>query len=472
MNTDELEQVAFSKTYNDKMPDELISSQEEKGDTSVYFSKVMDILSKHNMAEKQEKLWANDFSYLKIKEDAWMWHFLKIMDGKYGMVLDSDYILDYSSCLANSELFGIFNFRKGKEFSLEYRKVSMEDFQTQMKELADVFPLVEQFETERNQIFYEYDGDAIYCYQEGYVWKLSGYSRNIINEYMQMYALLMSFTSLKEGKYADNFVLKYIYLLEKHALQYLYKGIDLRKESALSLCEKYQDFLDVVTVSIDNFRYYEIFDLDYYIAKRKKSYAKTEYIPLSIINKEDWFFQGTFSLGVLGDYTTGALEFFTEIFKSVELKISEKKELLLKIVEEKEQECLEKKDYIKDQLFFSYFKNCFVNPKFYFHQDRWIDFLKVEKLSLQEVTVEALELWMEEQMRILSLITPESIYDSEEWKKFVGYIDPLAFQAKIRSSYLTITPMFLVVECEMFHQRKTYIITENYELVEWNSQHF
>ena len=469
MNTEKLE---MAKTYNPETPDELVEEKKEENPTINPLEGVSEILSRHKRDKKWENICENDFSYLKVKDDSWSWHLIKLFNGAYGMVLDSEYILEYSSSLENTILSGQVSFRKEKDFLLEYRFASFEEFQNQMRDLDVVFHLVEQFETERGQLFYEYEEDAIYCYQEGYIFRLSGYSRNIITEYFQMYSLLMSFTKLVHFEYQDNSVLKYVYLLQKHGLEYLYKGIDLRKEAILSLTEKYKDFLDVVIFSLDSGRYFEILDADYYIAKRKKTYQKEEYSPLSIEHSSNWCFKGMFHLGLLGIYQEGELEQYNEIFESEELSEVEKRELLLKIVEEKEQECLEKKDYLTNQFLIFYFQETLLNPMESFYRDRWMDFLKVEKLPLQELSMASLEHWIQEKASQLTLIPKENWLDSEEWHEFFEYIDVLALQSKIHSEYLTITPSFLLLELCFFEKEKTYIITEDYSMMEWISVNF
>ena len=109
-----------------------------------------------------------------------------------------------------------------------------------MKELEDIFLLLEDFQTENNQLFREYKEDAIYMYQEGYIWKVTGYSRNDITEYYDMYLLLMSLRSLTDGVYKDCNQLKFLYLVSKNNIDYLYKGIDLKKKSLISLPESLQ----------------------------------------------------------------------------------------------------------------------------------------------------------------------------------------------------------------------------------------
>ena len=467
METEKLEELAMAKTYNSEIPDELVDQKQEEEKPINLFGGIPAILSRHKRTQKIEDISENDFSYLKVKDDSWSWHLLKLFNGTYGMVLDSEYILEYADSIENTSLSGKFSFRHGNDFLLTYRRASLEEFENQMHDLEVVFPLVENFKTDRGQIFYEYENDAIYCYQEGYIFQLSGYTRNHILEYFQMYALLMSFTKLVHFEYQESSVLKYVYILQKKGLECLYKGVDLRKESILSLLEKYKDFLDVVMVSLDHHRYFEVLDVDYYIAKRKKNYQKIEEdLPLLIEHPSNWQYKGTFHLGLLGNYLEGDLEEYQEIFESKELSELEKRELLLKMIEGKEQECLEKKDYLADQFLQFYFDAAFKNPIHYFYHDRWLDFLKIEKLSLQELSMEALEHWVEEKALQFSNILKENWLTSEEWHDFLEYIDFSSFQTKVMPEYLTITPAFLLLELHLFEEEKTYIITEDYSMME------
>ena len=83
------------------------------------------------------------------------------------------------------------------------------------------------------------------------------------------------------------------------------------------------------------------------------------------------------------------------------------------------------------------------------------------------MTSEALENWVQDWLHKLENVG--DAFSSEEWKNFTHYIDWSAFEAKVEPLYLTITPTFLLVELEIFNQKKIYIISENYDLIPWNS---
>ena len=470
METEILEQQAMNKIYNSGEPDELkkenIKMEESVADR---FSLVPSILGRHGEDLVLERPFlSNDFSYLIVKDTPWQWHFLKFFNNTYGMVLPIDYIIEYGSTYKNSKENGVLHFRKEHEYILEYRKASIEEFFSQMKELEEVFLLLEDFKTEYNQIFREYKEDAIYMYQDGYVWKLSGYNRNDITEYFDMYLLLMSLRPLVEEIYNDNNHLKFLYLVSKNNIDYLYKGIDLKKKSLISLPESLQKTLDVVTISLDNKLYNEVVDLDYSIAKRKRGDKKVEELPITIVHKDKWFFDGNLSLGLFGNYLRGELFEFPSILSSTELSEPEKKELIKKVVIEKKQESLEKKNYLNNQFLTRFFRNRMESYRTLFDQERWIEFLKLENFPLEELSISKVKEFFLEKLNLIQTIPKEELWEREEWKEFCSYLDLSALKAKIIPLYLTITPSFMVVEYAIFGHKENFIFTEEYEILKWN----
>lgn len=468
MNTDILEEQAMGKIYNLEAPDELKNSQEIEidNDNNQYdiVSKVLDNHKNDNLL--QEMNYRSTFSYLKINDNPWQWHFIKFFDDKYGMILSTDYIIDYSSTDSNSEVSGTLVFRKDKEYLLEYERESLEDFQKQMEELKQVAVLLDSFKTERQQYFYEYE-DYIYLYQDNYVWKLSGYTKNDITEYYQMYILLMSLEPLIQKKYRNKEVLKYLYLIEKNAITYLYKGIDLKKKKIASLMEEFQTTLDVVTISLDNDKYIEVLDLDYLLFKRRKIEKKEE-TPITVYHKENWSFEGTFKVGLLGNFLSGELLEYNSILNSKELREIEKKELLKKIVIEKKEEFLEKKDYLNTQFLLTFFKKRFEDIENYFEKENWLTFIKVESLPIQELSIEEVEKFITIIGDKINSISIEEVEESEIWKEFLSYIDFSSLKKNIIPLYLTITPIFTIIECNIFHNKMNYVITEDYQILEWD----
>ena len=467
MNTDILEQQAMNKIYNHEAPDELKDSKiPENNDEQNKYDFVAKILESHEGNYELKKMdYGNDFSYLKIKENPWQWHLIKFFDSKYGMLLSSDYLINYSSTKHNSEVEGMLSFQKEKEYLLEYRRESLEDFERQMLELKEVSKCLDTFKTDRQQIFYEYQ-EFIYLYQDNYVWKLSGYTRNDVTEYYQMYLFLMSLEPLIQRKYQNNKLLKYLYLVEKNAMDYLYKGIDLKKRTLASLTEEFQQTLDVVTVSLDNNCYIELLDLDYLLFRRRKGDSKEE-IPITIYHKISWFFEGTFKLGLLGKFINGELLEYNSIFNSTEISEIERKELLKKVVIEKKEECLEKKDYLNAQFLKLFFRKEFENIEESFEKNNWLTFFKVESMPIQELSLEEVKGLLIILTNQIKNIQAEDLEESKEWKEFLSYLDYSALRKNMKPLYLTITPLFIVVECNLFGEKKNYVITEDYQVIEW-----
>ncbi len=468
MNTDILEQQAMNKIYNHEAPDELKETKSiQKSDEQNKYEFVSSIIENHEGNYELEKInYGNDFFYLKIKDNPWQWHLIKFFDNKYGMLLSSDYIINYSTSKHNSEVEGVLSFQKEKEYLLEYRRESLEEFEKQMEELKEVSECLDTFKTDRQQLFYEYQ-DFIYLYQDNYVWKLSGYTRNDITEYYQMYLFLISLEPLIQKKYQNNRVLKYLYLIEKNAINYLYKGIDLKKKTMASLTEEFQKTLDFVTISLDNNRYIELLDLDYLLYRRRKGEKKEE-VPITIFHKNSWFFEGTFKLGLLGKFFSGELLEYNSIFNSTELSEVERKELLTKVIIEKKEECLEKKDYLNAQFLKYFFKKEFENIEESFEKNNWLTFFKVESMPIQELSSEDVKNVLVTIANKVKDIPSEELEESKEWKEFTSYLDYSALKKNINPLYLTITPLFIIVECNLFGEKKNYVITEDYQVLEWN----
>lgn len=468
MDTEVLEQQAMNKIYNIGEPDELVEQKIIESSGPSKFSLVPSILNRHgeNLV-LASPFYTNDFSYLVVKDTSWQWHFLKFFNDTYGMVLPIDYIIEYASTNRNSRISGRLSFRKEKDYILEYRQATLDDFYSQMKELREIYNLLENFETESHQIFYEYKEDSIYMYQDGYIWKVTGYSRNNITEYYDMYLLLMSLRTLNNGNYIDNNHLKFIYLVSKNAIHYLYKGIDLKKRAVSSLLDEFQKTLDVVTISLDNSLYTEVMDLDYSISKRRRSYEKEEELPITITHKDKWFFDGNLSIGLFGNYLRGELFEFPSILSSKELSEPEKKELIKKVVEEKKQECLEKRNYLDNQFLLLFFKKRIENINILFDKEKWTDFLKLENISLEDLSYNVVKEWFLGKLKFLDKIPLENIEDSEEWKELCSYIDFSALKAKVTPLYLTITPLFMVLEYAFSGRKESFILTEEYEVIEW-----
>lgn len=468
MDTNTLEQQAMNKIYNNEEPNELFKKEEETEKRADKYSLVPEILKRHG-EDLVIKLpfYATDFSYLVVKDSSWQWHFLKFFNNTYGMILPIEYLIEYSSTFKNSKEHGFLTFRKEKEYTLEYTESTLEEFYSQMKELGEVFSILEDFQTENNQIFREYEKDSIYMYQDGYVFKLSGYSRNDITEYYDMYLLLMSLHPLTDGNYTNNNYLKYIYLVSKHSLDYLYKGVDLKKKRIAALIEMFQGTMDMVTISLDNKLYGEIMDLDYSLSMRRKCQEKEMELPITITHKEKWFFDGNLSLGLFGNYLRGELFEFPSILSSQELSEPEKKELIKKVVMEKKQECLEKKTYLDNQFLYLFFKKRLDDASELFEKERWDEFLKLESLSLEELSPQAVKQWFLQKIQFLRNESSISLEDKDEWKDLCSYINFSILKSKVMPLYLTITPLFIVFEYSIFGNKENYILTEEHEVIEW-----
>ena len=131
-----------------------------------------------------------------------------------------------------------------------------------------------------------------------------------------------------------------------NALNYLYKGIDLKKVSNFEF-SNYEFGEDVVTFAIENNRYLTVVDDDYQLFNRKIKEQNEEMEKIKIY---DNYFEGTFKTGVLGTYIGGSLLNFPEINDSTRLSEIEKRDLLENIVNQKQIELYEYKNYLAKKI--------------------------------------------------------------------------------------------------------------------------
>jgi len=88
--------------------------------------------------------------------------------------------------------------------------------------------------------------------------------------------------------------------------------------------------------------------------------------------------------------------------------------------------------------------------------------MPIQELSLEEV--KGLLIILTNQIKN---IQAEDLKESKEWKEFLSYLDYSALRKNMKPLYLTITPLFIVVECNLFGEKKNYVITEDYQVIEW-----
>lgn len=443
-----LENEAMARAYDANKPDELQNSNVEEQDVSTnLFLDISQLLG--NISEDEVDL-KQAFRYVKMMDCDWKCHLCLLLNYKYGLLIPSSYNISYAASDDNTLEKGKIKFLKEKEYTLEYKKQTYEEYEARIKELEVVAECVEHFKND-TQIFYEFDDRGIYMYYNEYTWKLYGYTRNDIMEYYDMYNILMSVCLIQNKIYNDtNF--KRLYLIGKNALNYLYKGIDLKKKKETEF-ENYEFGEDVVTFAIDNNRYLTEVDEDYQIFSRKLKEQSEE---IEKIKVYDNHFEGTFKTGVLGTYMGGTLLQFPEINGSAELSEFEKRDLLENIINQKQIELYEYKDYLAKKIISSIIDELRSDLT----KETWINLDLVQYLKTENINIEHK--------------TEELLYDY--FKYLLDNNDDNELNAIIDIEYLTnsiipkkmiLGPEFMMFACKLLGQIKKYILFENNEFIEW-----
>lgn len=454
LNIDKLENEAMARAYNTNKPDELKENQQETmtDKNNVSFFKISQLIN--NDIELDQKQFSQGFRYIKMMDCDWSCHYALLLNNKIGMIIPQQYVIIYGESSLNDLNHGIVKFRSEKEYQVEYEASTEEEFELRMNELKIVSTCIEKFEN-NDQIFYEFDNGYIYMYYDGYIWKISNFSRNDIKEYYDMYIILMSIRTINNKHYNDKDNLKLIYLISKNCLNYLYKGIDLKKKRKEEI-DEYALTEDVVTFSIDNERYLTVLDEDYQIFKRKTNEETENFEKLHIYCDDEWCFEGTFKASILGIYNSGYLLDFKEIVNSTELSEIEKRNLLENIINQKQIELYEYKDFISKKLLDILIENIKDNLTL----DRWnelefVNYLYVEDIDIENKTEELLYDFYKFAL---------DNNDIESIKKTID-IDYLSNQ--IKPIKVVISSEFMAFSCNIFNKNKTFILFENNEFIEW-----
>ena len=455
LNIDKLENEAMARAYDANKPDELneVDKDLNKESNNVSFFQISQLL-KDTRYDNVEEFYQS-FRYIKIMDCDWCTHFLLLLNYNMGMIIPNNYVIIYGDSQENDLNKGKISFREdSKQYLIEYNISTEEEFESHMEELKVVSECIEQFNN-NGQLFYEFINGYIYMYFEGYTWSIYGYSRNDIKEYYNMYTILMSIRTVEKGAYQDKDNFKLIYLINKNALNYLYKGIDLKKKT-LEEIKEYSLSEDVVTFSIDNNRYLTIIDEDYQIYSRKLKDNNDDIEKMNLYRDDKWTFEGTFKAGILGTYTSGYLLDFPEIVNSTELSEIEKRTLLENIINQKQIELYEYKDFISKKLL-----DILINDlKNKLNIDIWnklqlVNYLYVENIDIENKTEELLYDYFKYAL------------DNNEDELIKSLIDIEYLSSKMIPKKVIIGPEFMAFACNVFDRNKIFILFENNEFIEW-----
>lgn len=452
LNIDLLEHEAMARAYDTSKPDELENSSSELSSeqSKSSFFRISELFNATN--ESRKKI-LQSFNYIKMIDCNWCCHYILVLNRKVGIYIPNDYIIIYSSTLDNDTNHGIFLFLKDHEYTLKYTYLDEAEFRQQMNELDVVSECIEQFES-NHQKFYEFENGTIYMYQDNYLWEISGYSRNNVTEYFEMYAILIGIRNIDEDNDYLNLIFKYLYQMSKNSLNFLYRGIDLRKLDVNEM-DNQQFNEDAVTFSIDNKRYLKVIDSNYQQFNRKVE-QDDEIEKIQVYYDGKWYFRGTFKTNVLGTYNDGSLLEFPEIMNSNELNEIEKRELLEEIINQKQIELYEYKDLLINKFINNIVKylkeKCSIND---WKNLNLIAYIKVEDINIENKTEELVYNHL------------KYVIDNNDIDNVIKLVDVDYLTSTVKAEKIVIGPEFIAFSCQVFGQNKIFILFENNEFIEW-----
>lgn len=274
------------------------------------------------------------YEYLELIELNYKCHLVSVDSDNYNFIIPNSYQIDYSKSSNNYEESGhIYFFNSKHSYSLDYKK---KDYDTFIKNIGD--SIVKRFKNYKNHEFIEINKngvDYIYTYYRDYCYKIYSNHKLSINEYYDMYLILFSISKNKISKTID--LLKELYYFNTNYMKDLCNDIDL-------LTTNLKKYDTEVNIDINSIIIYN--DNEY--LKYKNTKSKVEDISIKILSDinsdklevkqydKKWYINGSFNFGIFGNFYEGVLFNYDEITTSKELTEEEKKEILDKIINEKQ----------------------------------------------------------------------------------------------------------------------------------------
>lgn len=274
------------------------------------------------------------YEYLELIDLNYKCHLVSVDSDNYNFIIPNSYQINYSKSNNNYNDSGHIYFYNSKHtYSLDYKKIDYELFK---KTIGD--NIVKEFNNYKNHEFIEVNKnslDYLYTYYQGYCYKIYSNHKLSINEYYDMYLILFSISKNKISKSVD--ILKELYYFNTNYVKSLCSDIDLLTEDL----KKYDSQVDLDINSIIVYN-----DNEY--LKYKDTKSKVEDISIKIlsdINRDKlevkqsdnkWCIDGSFNFGMFGNFYEGFMYNYDEITSSKELTDIEKKDILDKILNEKQ----------------------------------------------------------------------------------------------------------------------------------------
>lgn len=296
------------------------------------------------------------FEYLELKNLEEKYHLISVDSDGYNFIIPANYRIDY---LGSNNIYNtkghIYFYNDKYTYNLDYIKKGYTDYKMHMDKSKNY--ITKSFKNYKDQEFiemYKNNFDSIYMFYNGYYFKIYSNHKLSLNEYYDMYFILFSITNKKINSSIE--LLRELYFFSKNAIKYTCNGEDILK---LNL----KDYTDEIELTTSDIVIYN--NEEYLNYKDTKKIAENMSINLLSNNDNEliidymndkWLITGNFKFGSLCNFYKGYIRDYNEITDSLELSIEEKKDMLTKIIKEKQYELDGYTGSIKKE-FYSFLRN-------------------------------------------------------------------------------------------------------------------
>jgi len=295
-------------------------------------------MEKHRIKNIKKSIY---YEYIISKKYDFIFHLVSVDSDNFNCIIPCTYQINYAQSNNNYNEKGRICFYNEKyNYSLDFIKRDYDSFKLHMFQKHN--DVKKSFTNYRNQLFYELqnnNNEYIYMYYNNYYFKLYTNHKMSINEYYDMYLILMSISNEKISKNIE--LLKELYYFYDNGIYNFCNDIDLLN---CNLSEYIND------IKIDENDYYVTNDNDYlkYKSKQTKVDIISQNLLSEVMNSNKKL--DAFKFASLGLYNVFVND-FDEIIKSEELSETEKNDLVEKMVIQKQNETYSNKDKINEEFY-------------------------------------------------------------------------------------------------------------------------
>lgn len=290
------------------------------------------------------------YEYLYLNKYDIKYHLISIDSDNFYFIIPYSYQIDYAQSNNNYDDKGYIYFYNNKySYSIKFIKNDYNSFINHMDNKKK--NIKSRFSNYRNQLFFELynnDNEYIYMYYEGYYFKLCTNHKMSINEYYDMYLILMS---MSKNKIVNNLnLIKELYYFDKNGIYNICNDVNLIKSNLREYIKEINLSENDIIITNDS-EYIE------YKSKQTKIDVISKNLLSNVMMNENE--KNSFKFANLGSYNV-IVNGYDEIINSDELNEEEKNKLIEKMITQRQNETNSNKDKI-DSLFKEYIINFLKN---------------------------------------------------------------------------------------------------------------